>query len=95
MSKPLRVFFAHEHPFFGSLKVSAEVTPGRPAPSCPNPSSPAYSDPGDPPDIEITSVFWGDHDITETLTNLIYTLEEEAFAEAEKLWASSSEDYLP
>jgi len=34
------------------FRVEGSFTPGRPAPTCSNPSSPRYSDPGDPAEFE-------------------------------------------
>ena len=36
--------------------AKALLTAGRPAPACSNPSSPAYPDPGDGPECEITDI---------------------------------------
>ena len=33
-----------------------DFTPGRPAPACSNPSSPAYSDPGDPMEFDVAKI---------------------------------------
>lgn len=40
--------------------VEGEFTPGRKAPYCQNPDSPAFSDPGEAPEFEIykTTAFW-------------------------------------
>lgn len=40
----------------GEFKVQADYTPERPAPFCNNHDSPAFSDPGDPMDLEIIEV---------------------------------------
>ncbi|HLE57238.1 MAG TPA: hypothetical protein VJB15_09155 [Rhodothermia bacterium] len=39
-----------------TLEVTAYVFPGRPAPACSNPDSPAFSDAGDPPEVDIQAV---------------------------------------
>ena len=39
-----------------SATVDVQYEPGRPAPYCQNPSSPAYSDPGDPGDLDMPEV---------------------------------------
>lgn len=36
-----------------NLVITGCAWPGRPAPHCSNPDSPNFSDPGDPPEIEI------------------------------------------
>ena len=38
-----------------TFEVTAELTLGKPAPNCSNPSSPAFSDPGEPDECEILS----------------------------------------
>jgi hypothetical protein len=40
---------------FGAT-VTCDYLPGRPAPVCSNPDDPRYSDPGDNPEIDISSV---------------------------------------
>lgn len=42
------------------VRVFAEITPGRPAPRCCNPSLPAYSDPGSPTEVDVLSVLIDD-----------------------------------
>jgi hypothetical protein len=39
------------------VEVECVFTPGRPAPACQNPSSPAFSDCGDPEEIDDLHVF--------------------------------------
>jgi len=39
--------------FTFSFTVDVEYTPGRPPPACSNPSSPAFGDSGDSPEIEM------------------------------------------
>lgn len=67
------------------LHVKATGTPGRPAPPCSNPSSPAFSDPGDPPDVDIVSAVDLDFDRSylDKLTDEEY--EELADAAAEQM----------
>ena len=84
----MKISFTFSHPFFGDLEVEAEVEPGRPAPVCSDPSSPAFSDSGDPSDVGLLKVMWGEHDILESLTNLSTDLEDRAFEVAEE-WADS------
>ncbi len=38
------------------LVVEVAYSPGRPAPYCSNPDSPRFSDPGDPPSLEIKNI---------------------------------------
>lgn len=39
------------------IEVDADYTPGRPAPACSNPSSPAFSDTGDASEIEVIEMY--------------------------------------
>lgn len=64
------------------LRIELDYTPPRPPPPCSNPSSPLYSDPGDPAEIEDLRVFqeetneelytFGTHLIPSSLLDRIY-----------------------
>lgn len=65
------------------IKVK-EYTPGRPAPACSNPSSPAYGDCGDDPEIGDVEIFYiaeGGVEIEFTKENLESILDDMQFDE--------------
>lgn len=52
--------------------VVKEFTPERPSPVCSNPSSPLYSDPGDPADWSDVEIILGDVNIIDYLTDDVF-----------------------
>lgn len=87
--RSMKVTFVFPHPFLGDLEVEAEVDLGHPPPLCSNPDSPAFYDIGDPAEVEILSILWGEIDLLhrsppqEISKALLYSIEERALEFAE------------
>ena len=81
-----KVDVSFDSEIYVEVEVEAVVNPGYPAPACSNHDSPAFSDPGDPGEVEEIHVFLTRKDRTGKtiqldITEFINTdaLEEEAF----------------